>query len=158
VTPRIGFLEYTFKFSQTHICQIWWIETTIFLGNKDNGYKFTSFKRNYFHKHEKCLCKDGAKIFGSLICTYKKVQVLLLGMKPGGIGPLKLLHCTNLFHIVENPMSQLAWSLSTLLDIFIQHRPITQIMLWYTYIFGLCNYMIVISMKMKKETWKYLKT
>jgi hypothetical protein len=40
--------------------------------------------------------------------VYKKVQVLLLVMKPGGIAPLKLLYCTNLFHIVESPMSQLA--------------------------------------------------
>jgi hypothetical protein len=61
--------------------------------------------------------KIQCQIFGSLILTYKKVQVLLLGMKPGGIGPLKLLYCTNLFHIVKSPMSQLACSLPTLLHI-----------------------------------------
>jgi hypothetical protein len=88
-----------------------------FLDNENNGYKFISFKRNYFHKHEKCLCKVG---FGSLVFTYKKVQVTLLGMKYGGIGPLKLLYCINLFHIEESPMSQLVWSFSTLLDFFIQ--------------------------------------
>jgi hypothetical protein len=41
------------------------------------------------------------------VFTYTKVQVPLLGMKYGGIGPLKLLFCTSLFHIVESPMSQL---------------------------------------------------
>jgi hypothetical protein len=45
-------------FTNTHICQIWWIKTMLFFANKDSGYKFISFKRNYFHKHEKCLCKD----------------------------------------------------------------------------------------------------
>jgi hypothetical protein len=39
--------------------------------------------------------------------VYTKVQVPLFGMKYGGIGPLKLLFCTNLFHIVESSMSQL---------------------------------------------------
>jgi hypothetical protein len=47
--------------SQTHNCQIYWIKTILFLDNENNGYKFISFKRNYFHKHEKCLCKHGAK-------------------------------------------------------------------------------------------------
>jgi hypothetical protein len=27
-----------------------------------------SFKRKYFHKHEKCLCKDGAKFLD--LCFY----------------------------------------------------------------------------------------
>jgi hypothetical protein len=45
--------------------------------------------------------------FWVFVFTYMKVQVPLLGMKYGGIGPLKLLYCTNLFHIIESPMSQL---------------------------------------------------
>jgi hypothetical protein len=52
--------------------------------------------------------------------TYVKVQVPLWEMKLVGMGPLKLLFCMSLFHIVESPMSLLVWSFSSLLDFFIQ--------------------------------------
>ncbi len=44
----------------------------------------------------------------------------LLGVKLGGMVPLKLLYWTNLFHIVESPMSQLVRSLSTAMHFFIR--------------------------------------
>ncbi len=37
------------------------LQPFFFLVTKNNGNKFISFKRIYFHKHEKCLWKGGAK-------------------------------------------------------------------------------------------------
>jgi hypothetical protein len=91
------------------------------------------------------------QIFRSLVFTYTKVQVPLFGMKYGGIGPLKLLFCTNLFHIVESSMSQLVWSFSTLLDFF--YPNVKELKLFHDVfiIFGLCNFMIMTHMKWKNK-------
>ncbi len=55
------------------------------------------FQKKLFSQAWKMFMQRWYQIFGSLIFTYRKVQVPLLGMKFGGIGPLKLLYCMNLF-------------------------------------------------------------
>jgi hypothetical protein len=95
VIPTLDFPEHTFKVSH-------------FKHTKDNGYQFIGFKVNYHPKHKTCLCNlDNAKYLDLWFKTYVKVQVPLWEMKLGGMGPLKLLFCISLFHMVESPMSLL---------------------------------------------------
>ncbi len=112
--PNIGFPgAYLQVFTFTHLSN--------FTHTKDNRYQFIGFKINHHPKHKTCLCNlDNAKYLDLWFKTYVKVQVLLWEMKLGGMGPLKLLFCISLFHMVESPMSLLVWSSSSLLDFFIQ--------------------------------------